>query len=67
MMDNALLGKLSCTETGHVTKENNLIDFLFAPLYRKSSDNLTLLHLEGPKLYGVLALMSAIGLKWFLL
>ena len=25
--------------------------------------DLTLLHLEGPKLYGVLALLSAIGLR----
>ena len=27
-------------------------------------ETLTLLHSQGPKLYGVLALLSAIGLNW---
>ena len=50
------------------TKGNNFCEFLFAPFGdKKTLPNrsllLTLLHLERPKLYGVLTVLSAIRLK----
>ena len=48
------------------TKGKNLYGFLLFPCQQNFSKRglyLTLLHSEQPKLYGVLAILSAIGLK----
>ena len=49
------------------TKGNDLQDSLFASMddkaLPKGGQLLTLLHSEGPKLYGVLAILCAIGLR----
>ena len=49
------------------TKGNDLHDSLFASMddkaLLKGGQLLTLLHSEGPKLYGVLAILRAIGLR----
>ena len=62
------MGTVSCA-LAHTVKANCIIDWLLmAGGYLKQvppqySDPLTLLHSEWPKLYGVLAVLSAIGLR----
>ena len=66
VMDKALSDELSCMLTGLFTVRNNFCDYLFASLRKKPFGKgflLTLLHSEWPKRYGVLAILSAIGLK----